>query len=311
MGLLLIGSSVYNMGRKPSDKDVIGTLSDIQKYIKQYHVLETYPINDGKKIYAKLQDFDKVGTHDCFILEAEIAWPDTSGYMLLETHNLVNLNNIIHHTSLDTLYLLKMSHRFLKNSPFFEKTRNDIIYLENILGIEERLNDKQLSEKYPWYAKRVEETYHYQHPNLNRSKTDFFNNSENLYVYDHDDIHRAVALYHTPAYNMYKKDDKEVLTSKSLFDILDDNYKNAGVYEEAAVLALERSLIPNDFTIEPARAFKIALQKVCTSITSGWFREYAWNNYDVILDISERNSYKFVFDFKQALKQGNIRNFGV
>jgi len=24
---------------------------------------------------------------------------------------------------------------------------------------------------------------------------------------------------------------------------------------------------------------------VCTSITSGWFREYAWENYDRVLDL--------------------------
>jgi hypothetical protein len=25
--------------------------------------------------------------------------------------------------------------------------------------------------------------------------------------------------------------------------------------------------------------------KVCTSITSGWFREFAWENYDNVLDL--------------------------
>ena len=29
----------------------------------------------------------------------------------------------------------------------------------------------------------------------------------------------------------------------------------------------------------------MALMKVCTSITSGWFREYAWENYDKVLDL--------------------------
>jgi len=31
--------------------------------------------------------------------------------------------------------------------------------------------------------------------------------------------------------------------------------------------------------------FEMALMKVCTSITSGWFREYAWENYQKVLDL--------------------------
>jgi hypothetical protein len=54
--------------------------------------------------------------------------------------------------------------------------------------------------------------------------------------------------------------------------------------EETYVLALERSLIPFPGKMQPRDAFKLALQKVCTSITSGWFREYAWNNYRKALE---------------------------
>lgn len=45
------------------------------------------------------------------------------------------------------------------------------------------------------------------------------------------------------------------------------------------MLALERSQIPHAGNITPHASFLIALQKVCTSITSGWFREFAWEHY--------------------------------
>jgi hypothetical protein len=33
-----------------------------------------------------------------------------------------------------------------------------------------------------------------------------------------------------------------------------------------------------------------ALDKVCTSITSGWFREFAWQNYDEVVKIYHHQS---------------------
>jgi hypothetical protein len=71
-------------------------------------------------------------------------------------------------------------------------------------------------------------------------------------------------------------------------------------------LTLERGLIPNNFETDPKKTFEIALKKVCTSITSGWFREWCWNNYNFIL---ENYNEEFVDKFKVALEAGRIGNF--
>jgi hypothetical protein len=136
---------------------------------------------------------------------------------------------------------------------------------------------------------REAESYNYAHPKLNVSSKDFFNGDGVNYVYDHDSIHEAVACGTRPAYKWYMKDGSEVMTSKEKFLACNEEVRLYGVYEESCVLALERSQIPHGLGKEggpSARwSFEMALMKVCTSITSGWFREYAWENYQKVLDL--------------------------
>ncbi len=166
---------------------------------------------------------------------------------------------------------IKLSHRYKKNNPFFRKTMHHIRFLRN-KGI-------KLSSPLELIVKeREKETLNYSHPKLDVSKNTFFNDT--IYTLDHDSIHRAVALADRPAYTFYMKDDSEVMTSREKFEALPEAIKLAGVYEETCVLALERSQVPNDFkNVSAEHSFMMALEKVCTSITSGWFREYAWENY--------------------------------
>lgn len=170
---------------------------------------------------------------------------------------------------------IKLSHRYKKNNPFFRKTMQHIRFLRN-KGV------KLSSPLELIVTIRQKETLSYNHPNLNVSKNDFF--KDDIYTLDHDSIHEAVALAGRPAYTFYMKDGSEVLTDKEKFMALPEAIKLAGVYEESCVLALERSQVPNDFqNISSEHSFMMALEKVCTSITSGWFREYAWENYHKVV----------------------------
>lgn len=184
---------------------------------------------------------------------------------------------------LDVLYLLKMSHRFKKDSPHFFKTMKDIHFMRS-LGAKIPENLKSI------YELREKETYTYSHPNLNVKSKDFFKGDEVPYVYDHDSIHEAIAVMDAPAYKSYMKDGSEVMTNKEKFFAQPKHVRLLGVYEEACVLALERSQIPFGGEIggpTPKQSFITALSKVCTSITSGWFREYAWENFYVVTKLYE------------------------
>jgi hypothetical protein len=177
----------------------------------------------------------------------------------------------------DICLAIKLSHRFKKNNPFFRKTMQHIRFLRNKgYGIEK---NPKLTEI---MLQRQKETLSYNHPKLDVSKNTFFNDT--IYTLDHDSIHRAVALADRPAYTFYMKDGSEVMTSREKFEALPEAIKLAGVYEETCVLALERSQVPNNFqNVSSEHSFMMALEKVCTSITSGWFREYAWENYHKVV----------------------------
>ncbi|UEP19220.1 prohead assembly scaffold protein [Klebsiella phage vB_KpnM-VAC36] len=170
---------------------------------------------------------------------------------------------------------IKMSHRFKKNNPFFRKTMHHIRFLRN-KGVKLSLAMEEIM------LLRQKETLNYNHPKLDVNKSTFFNDT--IYTLDHDSIHRAVALADRPAYTFYMKDGSEVMTSREKFESLPEAIKLAGVYEETCVLALERSQVPNNFqNVSSEHSFMMALEKVCTSITSGWFREYAWENYHKVV----------------------------
>jgi hypothetical protein len=59
-------------------------------------------------------------------------------------------------------------------------------------------------------------------------------------------------------------------------------------------LALERSLVPFDWRSGEDYAFKKALEKVCTSITSGFFREYAWEHYAAVINLYNKLGAGFI-----------------
>ena len=200
--------------------------------------------------------------------------------------------------SLNALYALKMSHRYLRNSPHFSKTMNDCqIMQENGATIPEGLK--------LWYKERQKATYDYKHPNLKQNKDGFFNLNEGVnYIYDHDTIHIAMAHLEKPAYEYYKGANAEVFCSKEDFFKADESVRLFGVLEEAYVLAIERSQVPFRGKVEPKRSFDIALEKVCTSITSGWFREYAWNNYDKVQCLYNE---KYVDKFWKAVDTGVVK----
>lgn len=250
------------LDRNPNDIDIIDSHENFEKKLETLKGKLEFcvPRNNGKKIVAK-----KGNT----FIEAEISWENSLAKEFIE---IMNSQGYYEYASLNGLYTLKMSHRYLKNSYSFLKTMNDIHIMRSLGAyISEDLKE--------WYKKRKNETYDYNHPNLNKTKNDFFSGDNIIYYYDHDTIHKAMAHYDKPAYEFFKLQQNDVLPSKNLFFECDEKTRLFSVLEEAYVLALERSQIPYPNFLTPKQSFDIALMKICTSITSGWFREFAWENY--------------------------------
>lgn len=276
-------------GRVVNDWDFICTFSEIRRWTRE-----------NKKFIKSCTPLSDSTYHVRFVdgmnYEFEIAWEDTSGADLLD---------ICKEEYLPPSWQLamKLSHRYLKNSPHFLKTMQDIQHLRTVCELNEIQAD--------WMKKREVETYNYKHPRLDVDKEAFFKDDGIRYVYDHDSIHKAVALINnTPAYTHYMKDGSEVMTSKEKFMSVSEEIRLYGVYEETCVLALERSQIPYNYKPEPRKSFEKALTKVCTSITSGWFREFAWENYDKVLDLYKSLGEK---DYIERFKNNShlLRSFNV
>lgn len=322
--MLIVGSRALQahgikLGRKPSDIDVIATVPQIiswQEAVKE-DIKSSRRIDDKKHVF-----FMKNGD----ITEFEIASPEinpTALWLLMNYEGLgyprkvVSWGNAVHP---DVVLTLKMSHRYLKNSPHFRKTMDDILALR---GLKFRVPPQLQS----WLKDREKATYTYAHPSLKRDKAKFFSGDGVNYKYEHDDIHEALATipfsfwhpaeghrghgYTTsrvrPAYVQFQKDaDVDVSVSRDKWNKCSEHVKLMSVLEESYVLALERSQIPCDFAIAPRTSFLIALEKVCTSITSGWWREYAWEHYYQVLGMYNDD---YVDRFQKALSEGKIRDY--
>jgi len=303
--MLLIGSHALNqnlpssIGRKCMDYDLIATYSEYENWIKDKQFDYLMPHNGAKKMIAKNKDN---------IFEFEIAWPGSSAEALLEAIHKDNstVNDFLGYFSkvlipdLNFLYMIKMSHRFLKNSPHFLKTMHDINLMKSYGAYipEEYKNLFKLREK---------ETYNYAHPNLSQNKMGFFDPNQGVqYQWNHDDIHKVFAKMENPAYSYYKKDNEEVQCSKEKFFLVDEHIRLNGVYEESLVLAAERSQIPFKGKVDPKWSFLKALEKVCTSITSGYFRNYAYDNYDKVVGMYEDG---YMNKLWKAIEEGTVKQF--
>lgn len=292
--MLLIGSQamqqvITNIGRQPKDLDYICTEHEWDLVSEQYLLSARVVERNGNKGHIHTED----GVH----IEYDIAQTGDSNSLLLEGYG----NKLI--APINILLLLKMSHRYRKNSPHFLKTMHDIYLLR-------RAGAVITPEMEPILKLREKETYTYAHPKLNVTKAQFFNGDDVPYIYDHDSIHEVVAFLDRPAYTYYMTDGEQVKASMDKFFEQEQHIKLLGVLEESMVLAAERSQIPNNFELAPRLSFNMALEKVCTSITSGRFREFAWENYYLVQKMYDSlGGDNWVEKVKQAIAEDKLRPF--
>lgn len=146
-------------------------------------------------------------------------------------------------------------------------TYSDSIFLDNRIRL--------TMEKYPQG-----------NPKLNQTNEGFFDDAVDK-KFDHDWLHELVAFTGQPMYTKLKDDNKKFLAwcERDLWEKLSYMEKLTCVAEEAHVISCERFMIPNDWRFSPLRAYKMSLKKVCTTLCSGWFRDFAIDNYMRVLNM--------------------------
>lgn len=276
--MITVGSRALALHVEAQGKEFYRPVQDLDYLCTEEEWEEQQALFEGKPglvLIERIEDKGHIELLQGVHLEYDIAQPGSSTEKLIMYCLGKGVGGWV--APLEVLYLLKMSHRYKKNSPHFFKTMSDIHYMRSF-GAEIP------PELEGVLAQREKETYDYSHPNLNVNSVDFFKGDEVPYIFDHDSIHEAIAVLGEPAYKSYMRDGSEVMTDKEKFFACEEHIRLLGVYEESCVLALERSQIPFGFEIAPRQSFIMALSKVCTSITSGWFREYAWEHFDAVVN---------------------------
>lgn len=190
------------------------------------------------------------------------------------TGAVVNGFNVV---ALKGLFIIKRSHLW-----------RDLSFGKHIAHFHKYLNSHRGElDKGDWvvYKERLLATqveFPRKHPRLNVSVIEFFDD----YVtkkYDHDYLHELLAYEDKPMYSRLQRDTTKAWCEKDLWDSLTQLQKVQCVAEETQVIAVERFMVPNNWGYIPRLAYMKSLEKVCTTLTSGWFRDFAIDNYPSIV----------------------------
>jgi hypothetical protein len=212
--------------------------------------------------------------------------------------------------SLTALMLIKRSH--LHRPLGFEKNIRDYHEMKSIGISYDRLNHierAKYDELLKKLTKQTKDLYGDRVPSLRKSKTEFFDDYVTK-VFDHDEIHLATCYGPRPIFERLKPSgDESVWCDKSLWDGLSHQDKIRCVREEAFVISLERFIIPNLVLDKPHRsakmAFGMAVSKICTTLCSGWFRDFAIENWPQVMNYDLDFLEKFHEYFGSRLKRSD------
>ncbi len=304
--MLIVGSKALkyhfpNLNREVKDIDIIGTKGDIDYLIEilcPERVVSTKWLTTLFKIKKKDSFFN---TDNVEILNS--TGSRSLSMYLKHRENSEPFLHGLRWASKEVLLSLKKSHI---NFPIkFNKHIIDYNILLNELKEDKLRNITKLN-----FQETKERFGELKTPSLKNKTTEFFGQSEKFvkYFYVHDDLHKVMAHYNQPIYSDMQIDESNAWCEKSIWDGFEFDKKIKCVLEEAYVIALERKIIPmlNGISepISSKSAFDWALMRICTTLCSGWFREFATDNWSKIVDQYDKD---YVLKFLEAEYSGLIK----
>lgn len=178
--------------------------------------------------------------------------------------------------TLDELYTIKVSHLYwdLRNKTW-EKHAQDARALKRAGAVLKqgmhRVLYKAWEERYG--AKRVD---------LNMDKAAFFSDAVPR-KYDHDSVHYSVAYGDYPLYEDFLKDGEEINIDMPKVWAAPFEQQVRLFREEIFATALERKIIPSNYTASPRAAYAWALKRTITSLTKGKSARFIADNLDTFM----------------------------
>ena len=175
---------------------------------------------------------------------------------------------------LDELYTIKVSHSpwSLKNGSWAKHMSDIVVFREAGAVINQPLHDL--------LYKVWEERHGKKRVNLDMDAESFFSDAVKR-IYLHDSIHESVAYYDRPLWESFLVPGESVKMDMSAIKAAPFETQVQLYREEVYATALERWVIPSDYTCSPRKAYADALKKTITSLTKGWSSQFLIENYGV------------------------------
>jgi hypothetical protein len=301
--MLVVGSKALkynypNLDKIPKDTDVIGSKEDAQYLIE---LLNPSSSKEGDGIISLYDIQNKNEIFDTRNVEILLTDNSVANSLYIEKEK---AKYDLKYASPETLFSLKKSHIHFPIK--FKKHINDYCFLS------EKLNNNDVLKDITKIAFSETESRlgKLKTPSLMKSTKSFFGQSTKFVksYFIHDEMHEMVAHYDKPIYNRMLETKDSVKCLKPLWDIFSYEDKCKCVLEEAYVIALERKVLPALFGGQPfftsVESIEWALMRICTTLCSGWFRQFATDNYVKIYEMYNRN---YVEDFLTKYKLGLIK----
>lgn len=228
-------------------------------------------------------DWDVISESELNLGDAKVEWhdPNVLGNFMLEAYTddlSVFVNGVeLKPLTLKGLSIVKRSH--LWRDYFFDKHMAHYNFhlrdqVKNYTKFDHEMLDTRTQDSYTYFNEK--------HPNLNQAVKSFFDD----YVekkYDHDMLHSLFAHVERPMYTYMQPDPSKAWCDRKLWNRFNHQEKLWCVAEEAYVIATERFLVPSEWKTPSKLAFYKSLNKICTTLCSGFFRDFAIDNYQEVL----------------------------
>jgi len=304
--MMIVGSAALkyhfpNIDREIKDIDIIGDEDNI-KYLINTLIPTKVKVTDNITSLFGIQNKFGIWTTD----NVEILNSDKSQslrkYINYDTED-GKLGNGLRYASKEVIFSLKKSHIHFPIK--FEKHIKDYCFLYDQLGGKDILSEiTKLNFKETEMRVGKLKT-----PSLNKSTKQFFGQSDGFVqtFFVHDDIHRVMSHYDRPLYEKMQKDSISAKCEKDMWEEFTFEEKSKCVLEEAYVIALERKILPMLFGgksySSSSDALDWSLMRICTTLCSGWFRQFATDNYLRIREFIDNN---YVEKFLESYQNGEI-----
>lgn len=192
------------------------------------------------------------------------------------------------YATVDELTTIKTSHAYweLRNGSW-SKHMADLLKLRAAGGhVIEELHSVLYAVWEDRYGKKV--------LNLDKEAEDFFSDAVPR-IFVHDTIHESIAAPNRPIYEECLKDDHSVNMDMSKVWNMPVDRQLEMFREEIYVTALERKIIPSEYTMSPGAAYQWALRRTITSLTKGRSARFLVDHFDQLT----RPAKKYVDHHKQ------------